>query len=160
MSGISGLWHVDGRPSDRAVVERISATMGHRGRDASGIWSSGAVGFACHLLRVVPEAMAEHQPAVDPNGNVLVFDGRLDNRNDLLATVSGGNVIRDSPDSALVLAAWRTWGDAFASRLQGDFSLALFDPLRQTLILARDPVGCRPLYYWTDRDTCVFASEI
>jgi asparagine synthase (glutamine-hydrolysing) len=160
MSGFCGLWHLDGRPVDRDAVERLSATMAHRGPDDSGVWSSGAVGFACRLLRVAPEAVTERQPVADDDGNVLVFDGRLDNRDDLLAACSSADVSRHSPDSALVLAAWRTWGEAFPSRLQGDFSLALFDARRQTLILARDAIGCRPLYYWSDRNTFVFASEI
>ena len=160
MSGLAGLWNLDGRPADGAVVSALAATMAHRGPDTSGRWVSGPVGFACHLLRITPESAAESQPVTDGNGNVLAFDGRLDNREDLLIEIAGAGVAADSPDSALVLAAWRKWGDAFLARLQGDFALALFDSHAQTLLLARDPIGCRPLYHWTDGKTFIFASEI
>ena len=161
MSGFAGLWNLDGRPADRTVVSALASTMAHRGPDGSGQWVSGPVGFACHLLRVAPESAAESQPVTDDNGSVLVFDGRLDNREELLKAVGGAGVTTDSPDSGLVLAAWRGWGDAFLVRLQGDFALALFDSRTQTLLLARDPVGyCRPLYYWSDAKTFLFASEI
>jgi asparagine synthase (glutamine-hydrolysing) len=161
MSGLAGLWNLDGRPADRTVVSTIASTMAHRGPDGSGQWVSGPVGFACHLLRVTPESAAESQPVTDDDGHVLVFDGRLDNREELLKAIGGAGVTADSPDSGLVLAAWRGWGGAFLARLRGDFALALFDSRTQTLLLARDPVGCcRPLYYWRDARTIVFASEI
>ncbi len=161
MSGLAGLWNLDGRPADRTVVSTLASTMAHRGPDGSGQWVSGPLGFACHLLRVTPESAAESQPVTDGHGHVLVFDGRLDNREELLKAVGGAGATADSPDSGLVLAAYRWWGDAFLARLRGDFALALFDSGTQTLLLARDPVGCcRPLYYWRDSKTFVFASEI
>ena len=123
---------------------------GHRVRSVSPV--------SCGVSLLSRERKAN--PVVDPLGNVLVFDGRLDNRQDLLATVDTAGITSECPDSTLVLAAWRTWGHAFASRLQGDFALALFDSRRRRLVLARDPVGCRPLYYWTDGRTFLFASEI
>jgi asparagine synthase (glutamine-hydrolysing) len=161
MSGLAGLWNLDGRPADCSVLSGLACAVAHRGPDASGQWVSGSVGFACHLLRVTPESAAESQPVSDRDGDVLVFDGRLDNREELLKAIADAGVTADSPDSALVVAAWRIWGDAFPARLHGDFALALFDSHRQTLFLARDPVGCcRPLYYWSDGKTFVFASEI
>jgi asparagine synthase (glutamine-hydrolysing) len=160
MSGLAGLWNLDGRPADRALVFAVASTIAHRGGDHFGVWSGGAAGFACQLRRVTPESASECQPVVDGGGPVLLFDGRLDNREELLAEVTIDGLPRDAPDSTLVLAAWHEWGDGFLARLQGDFAVALFDPREQQLVLARDPVGCRPLYYWTDRRTLVFASEI
>jgi asparagine synthase (glutamine-hydrolysing) len=84
----------------------------------------------------------------------------LDNREELRLAISSRMVAPDVPDSDLALAAYREWGDAFLARLQGDFAVALFDSRRHALVLARDPVGCRPLYYWTNERTLVFASEI
>jgi asparagine synthase (glutamine-hydrolysing) len=160
MSGLAGLWNLDGRPADRAIVFAQAATIAHRGGDHLGVWSEGAAGLACHLGRVTPESAGECQPAVDSFGPVLLFDGRLDNREELLAELTWEGLLSGAPDSGLVLAAWHRWGDGCLTRLQGDFALAVFDPGQQQLILARDPVGCRPLYYWTDRNTLVFASEI
>ena len=127
MSGLAGLWNLDRRPADRAVVSALASTVAHRGPDGSGQRVSGPVGFACHLLRVTPQSAGESQPVTDDDGDVLVFDGRLDNREELLKAVEGAGVTADSPDSGLVLAAWRRWGDAFLARLHGDFALALFD---------------------------------
>jgi asparagine synthase (glutamine-hydrolysing) len=160
MSGLAGLWNLDGRPVDRAIVSSMASTIAHRGTDRCGLWSDGPIGFACQLLRVTPESAAECQPVTDRIGNTLLFDGRLDNREELLGAMSAGRRRADCPDSDLIFSAWHQWGDAFLNRLQGDFALALFDKSERTLVLARDPVGCRPLYYWNSGTRFVFGSEI
>ena len=119
------------------------------------------VGFACCLSRISPEATQERQPLVDPSGVLLVFDGRLDNRGELLSVLQATSPITvDSADAALVLAAYRAFGDTFPERLNGDFALGLFDPHRRKLLLARDAIGVRPIYYYASRDLFFFASEI
>jgi asparagine synthase (glutamine-hydrolysing) len=94
------------------------------------------------------------------NARPLIFDGRLDNREELLAQLSDHGVTPSSSDSTLILEAFVRWGTECLSRLNGEFALAFFDADRQQLILARDPVGCRPLYYWINGNTFVFGSEI
>jgi asparagine synthase (glutamine-hydrolysing) len=160
MSGLAGVWHLDGRPAEVSDISSVASTMAHRGPDGCSIRSAGSLAVACQLLRVTPESAQESQPATDWRTNVLVFDGRLDNRTELLGELEGPDVRADCADSALVLAGWRTWGDAFLSHLNGEFALALFDAQTRTLRLARDPVGLRPLYYWSNGTTFVFASEI
>jgi len=93
-------------------------------------------------------------------GPPLIFDGRLDNRDELLAQLHSRALSPSSSDSTLVLEAFRRWDAECLCRLNGEFALAIFDSDRQQLILARDPVGCRPLYYWTNGKTFVFGSEI
>jgi asparagine synthase (glutamine-hydrolysing) len=88
------------------------------------------------------------------------FDGRLDNRADLLSDLGSEDVTEHSSDSRIVSAAFARWGDQCLSRLNGEFALAAFDSCNQQLVLARDPVGCRPLYYWSNDRQAVFASEI
>jgi asparagine synthase (glutamine-hydrolysing) len=90
----------------------------------------------------------------------LIFDGRLDNREELLAQLSNHGITPSASDSAVIVDAFRRWGAECLCRLNGEFALAIFDSDRQQLILARDPVGCRPLYYWTNGNAFVFASEI
>jgi asparagine synthase (glutamine-hydrolysing) len=160
MSGLTGLWNLDGRPADRSTLARMAAAIGHRGADHSGIHCTGSAGFACGVHRVTPQSVGERQPAFTSDGHILVFDGRLDDRETLLASMARGRTLADAPDSTLVLAAWREWGEEFLGRLQGEFALALFDAGASRLIVARDPVGCRPLYYWTNGRTFVFGSEI
>ena len=94
------------------------------------------------------------------DGSALLFDGRLDNRPQLLAELSGRAVTSTSSDSAVIVEAFRRWGAECPGHLNGEFRLAIFDSDRRQLILARDPVGCRPLYYWTNGRTLVFGSEI
>ncbi len=161
MSGIIGVWNLDGRPVERALLARLSATLAHRGPDGEGLWLEGPVGLACQLLRVTPEAATETQPLVHGSGAVVVFDGRLDNREELLALLKGApGISADSPDPALVLAAYEAFGEKFPERLNGDFALGLFDPHRQQLLLARDALGVRPVYYCRTGETFLFASEI
>src|SRR6266849_6700258 len=161
MSGIVGMWNLDGRPVEHAVLTALSAPMAHRGPDGEGRWVQGPVGLACQLFRVTPESATETQPLVGSSGAVLVFDGRLDNREDLLASLKTSQGVRpDSPDPALVLGAYEAFGDRFPERLNGDFALGLFDHRRRQLLLARDAMGVRPLYYCRTRETFLFASEI
>ncbi|MBI4588186.1 MAG: hypothetical protein HY725_05065 [Candidatus Rokubacteria bacterium] len=160
MSGIVGIWNLDGRPVDTDLLADLSATLAHRGPDGEGAWVHGPVGLACRLLRITPEAATETQPLVHPSGAVLVFDGRLDNRQELLARLAASSGIHPaSPDPALVLAAYEAFGDRFPERLTGDFALGLFDPARQQLLLARDAIGVRPLYHCRIGPAFLFASE-
>ncbi len=161
MSGIVGIWNLDGKPVEREVLARMSATMAHRGPDGEENWVEGPVGLACQLFRVTPESEKETQPMVGSSGAVLVFDGRLDNREELLSSLKDSyQVSSSSPDPDLVFAAYEVFGDKFPERLLGDFALGLFDPNRQRLLIARDAIGIRPLYYYRTRETFLFSSEI
>lgn len=161
MSGIVGIWNRDGRPVDRTLLEGQNAVLAHRGGDRDEAWTGGSVGMACQLMRVTPESAEETQPVINGSGVVLVFDGRLDDREELISDLRRSpGVGPDSPDPALVLAAYEAYGDRFVKRLNGEFAMALFDPGRNLLLLARDPIGMRPIYYWHSPRTVVFASEI
>jgi asparagine synthase (glutamine-hydrolysing) len=161
MSGIVGLWNFDGAPVQLPLLQHLSAALQHRGPDATGFWTDGPVGMAACLLRVTPESLAEVQPVARAGEAVVVFDGRLDNREEILAAAQDSDEISSaSPDSALVLAAYRQRGEKFVERLNGDFALALFDIPRRQLMLARDYLGVRPLYYARAGGAFLFASEI
>lgn len=157
MSGIVGLWNLDGGPVDAAILARMSATLAHRGPDGEGHRLAGPVGLACRRLWVTPEEVGETQPLVGRTGTTLVMDGRLDNRDELLPALE---LPKSASDAACVLAAYETWGERFAERLNGDFALAIFDVQRSKLLLARDAIGVRPLYYHQGPRSFAFASEI
>jgi len=92
---------------------------------------------------------------------MVVFDGRLDDRDELVAALAPRTAVStDSPDSTLALAAYRVFGDDFPVRLSGDFALGLFDPCRRRMLVARDAIGMRPLYYHASPRLFLFASEI
>jgi asparagine synthase (glutamine-hydrolysing) len=160
MSGVAGIWQRDGRPVQPALLAAIGARQAHRGPDGDGHWVQGAVGLTCQILRATPQSLAEVQPLVHASGAVAVFDGRLDTRDELLAVLHAPGLSPESSDAAFVLAAYDAYGEAFVDHLNGDFALALFDPRRERLLLARDAIGIKPLHYCFAGNTFLFASEI
>lgn len=161
MSGIVGIWNLDGRPVSPTLLGAMSERLAHRGSDTADQWCRGPVGLACRLLRVTPESLEETQPTIGRSGAALVFDGRLDNRDELLAILSDTpDVTVESPDPVLVLAAYDRLGERLGEHLNGDFAFGLFDPRQKKVVLARDAIGVRPLYYTRAGDTVLFASEI
>lgn len=160
MNRLAGIWNLNGQPADETSLAALASRIAHRGRDGFAVWCHGAIGFVACVGVVSPESGIENQPLNDEHGNALLFDGRLDNREELLSQLGAAAETVLLPDSALVFEAFGRWGDECVSRLNGEFALAIFDRRKQQLILARDPVGCRPLYYWSDNATVAFASEI
>lgn len=161
MSGIVGIWNLDGRPVQPTVLTKMSISLTYCGPDGQGQWIQGPIGLACQLRRVTPEPIEEIQPIVYESGTVLIFDGRLDNREELLSMLRPSQPISSkSPDPAFILAAYEAWGDRFAEHLTGDFAFALFDARQHRLILVRDAIGLRPLYYFRTRDVFLLASQI
>src|SRR5262249_10990813 len=128
----------------------------------AGLWcvDNNGLGLSAHVRRFAPYSTNESQPVTDEAGNALLFDGRLDNRDDLLRQLAATAIASESADVHVVFEAFRAWGEACLDRLAGDFALAAFQALERRLVLARDPVGCRPLYYWCDGKTFIFGSEI
>lgn len=158
MSGFAGIWNLDGRPVEPNVLARMSATLRHRGPDGEDCWIGGEAALAFQHSRVTPEAAHERQPLVG-GGHAIVFDGRLDNREELLGLLPR-RLSRETPDPELVLAVWRELGVAAVARMTGDFALAIHDGVTRSLLLATDAIGMRPLYYHRSGDLLLFASEI
>jgi len=155
MSAIAGIIQFDGRPVDRATLERMQNVLAPYGRDARSIWHQGSAGLVRTLLHTTPEDAFDRQPLVHPaSGQVLLFDGRLDNRDDLIREL-GLPVAeaRDCADSELALHACLSWGEEAGAHFVGDFALAFWAPRQQKLWLARDPLGHRPLF-WHRNDRC------
>jgi asparagine synthase (glutamine-hydrolysing) len=157
MSGIVGVWNVDGRPIDRSVVSRMTVTLRHRAVDGEGVHVDGPVALAHQHLPVTAEETREQQPLVSARGVWLAMDGRIDNRDELLPALTLPSA---TSDAACVLAAYERWGEAFAERLCGEFAIAIADVPRRTMLLARDPIGVRPLYFAHTPRLFAFASEI
>ena len=160
MSGIVGLWNLDGGPVDPAVLSRMSSAIGHRGPDGEGRRTERGVGFACQHLWVTAEEIGEVQPLVGRSGIMLVMDGRIDNRDELRRLLDGEGPLPSRGDPDLVLTAYRKWGPALADRILGDFALAVWDGERRRLVCARDAMGIRPLYYRRTRGELRAASQI
>ena len=115
MSGIVGLWNLDGRPVDSAVFGAMSDALRHRGRDGRREIIAGSVGLAHHHLWVTPEEVGERQPLAGGRGTLLALDGRVDNRDELIARL---DLPRTASDAACVLWAYQAWGEAALERLK------------------------------------------
>jgi len=162
MSGITGLYNLDGRPATDPILRRMTAAVAHRGPDGIRHWLAGPVGFGHLLLQTTPESAHEKQPLTNEDSALcLVVDGRIDNRSELKCVLdSKGLQLRDDTDADLVLRAYECWGEDCPSRLLGDFAFAIWDARKKQLFCARDCVGVKPLYYHRSASLFAFASEI
>jgi asparagine synthase (glutamine-hydrolysing) len=136
-------------------------SLRHRGPDGFGFYQDGPVGLAHARLSIIDLATGD-QPIGNEDGSVwTVFNGEIFNyielREELLAA---GHVFRTRSDTETIVHAYEEYGDAFLEKLNGQFALALWDVERQRLLLARDRVGIRPLFYREDAGRLLFASEI
>ena len=157
MSGIAGIYNFGTKPVDAWQLTVLSQSLAESGPDGGSELITGRVAMAYRAFHTNAESRHEHQPMVSVCGLSLCWDGRLDNRDELLALF--GNYC-DGTDVALIFAAYQKWGADFLSRVIGDFALSLWDPSVQTLFLARDPFGVRRLYYHRNNDGLFWSSTL
>ena len=160
VSAIAGVFHLDGSPASPDAIVGMLGVMAHRGADVSGVWSEGPIALAhgCWATTPAPVYGGKPQPAVrQRSGLLLVADARIDNRNELAATL---DMDRASTDVELILSAYERWGFACAEKLIGDFALAIWDSRERSLFCARDVMGVKPFYYFQTGRIFAFASEI
>src|ERR1700685_2560116 len=168
MCGIFGILTRDGSNSGN-ILENAVRSLSHRGPDDSGTViietnSDGnrQLGFAHTRLSIIDLSPQGHQPMQDAvSGNWIVFNGEIYNFRELRAELeAAGNHFKSHSDTEVILAAYRTWGADSFVRLRGMFAFALWDKARQTLLLVRDPMGIKPLYYYDGGQSFLFASEV
>ena len=162
MCGIVGILNRNGQPVQTELISRMTETLAHRGPDGDGIWCDLNIGFGHRRLAVVDLSLAGHQPMTNEDGTViLTYNGEIYNHLDLRDDlVAGGHGFRSRTDSEVIIHAYEEWGDACFSRLNGHFAFGIWDSRNRRLVLARDRYGVKPLYYWFDGSTFLFASEI
>ena len=162
MSAIFGILRFDGAEASSRDLERMSNTMAHRGPEGRKFITDGAVGLGHCLMRVNKEDMFEVQPLRDRDADLtLVADARIDNREELAATFGIGTVdLCDMPDSALVMRAYKKWGEDCAGHLIGDFAFAIWDGRLRKLFLARDHMAQRYVQFHRCQEFLVFATEV
>lgn len=173
MCGIAGLIAADSETRIGAMLKAIE----HRGRDDEGVWSTPVntqrpqVSLGNRRLSIIDTTAAGHQPMVSADGRyVLVLNGEIYNYLELRQQLQAiGHGFHTGSDTEVLLAAWQEWGETSLSRLNGMFAFAIWDNREQTLNLARDHVGIKPLYYASHQSqgelnsqttSFAFASEI
>ena len=166
MCGIAGVWSPDEHRARNAVAAMVRE-LEHRGPDDQGLetirTAAGVLVLGFRRLAIIDLTPAGHQPMHDPvTGNWIIFNGEIYNFRELRVELSalGESDWRSATDTEVVLKAYRRFGERCLERLHGMFAFAIWDARRQALLLARDRLGIKPLYYHRDRGVLVFASEV
>ncbi len=162
MCGIAGRLNFrTGAPVDPGRLRAMGDLLAHRGPDGQAIWCDGAVGLVHRRLAIVDLSDAARQPMAGEDPRVqAILNGEIYNFRELRAELEArGHRFRTRSDTEALLAAYAAHGVDCLARLRGMFAFALWDGARRRLLLARDRVGKKPLYYRLDRDGLEFASE-
>ncbi|MBI1398195.1 MAG: amidotransferase 1, exosortase A system-associated [Betaproteobacteria bacterium] len=163
MCGIVGIVDcVSRREIDRGLLAALNQTQLHRGPDGGGLHVEPGVGLGHRRLAIIDVATGQ-QPLFNEDGTVaVVFNGEIYNYRDLIAELSAlGHVFRTRSDTEVIVHAWEQWGERCVDRFRGMFAFAIWDRNRETLFLARDRLGVKPLFYTVLPDgVLVFASEL
>jgi asparagine synthase (glutamine-hydrolysing) len=162
MCGIAGFWnHRHDAPAADGVIRSMAATIAHRGPDEDGFFVAGSVALGMRRLSVV-DPTGGHQPMANEDGSIrLVYNGEVYNhallRDELTAK---GHCFRTRSDTEVIVHAYEEWGTRCVERFNGMFAFALWDGARRRLVLARDRLGIKPLYFYEGPHGLVFGSEL
>lgn len=149
-------------PADVSLVARMTDLMRRRGPDDQGFWTDDShAAFGFRRLSIIDPSAAGHQPMVSGDGRfAIVFNGELYNFRELRRQLEQHGVrFRSDSDTEVVLHAVATWGDDALRRFNGMFAFAWYDAVEHRLLLARDPIGIKPLYYFVDDAGLAFGSQ-
>ena len=161
MCGIAGCYQ---QPDGHKLVDIMSERIAHRGPDAAGTWNHEddrvSVQLGHRRLSIIDLSAAADQP-LSKHGMTLVYNGELYNYKQLRTQLASRGVsFATKSDTEVVLEAWRSWGPEALHRFRGMFAFALADTATGELVLARDPLGIKPLYYLPRGEGALFASEL
>jgi asparagine synthase (glutamine-hydrolysing) len=159
MSALGGVYYFDNRPVEREFLVALGDKLSSHGPDGGDEIVAGSIGMVYRAYHTNRESRLEKQPLVSREGHVLCWDGRLDNREEMISLLRD-ELRGDHTDVAIVMGAYHKFGMDFLPRLIGDFALALWDPSDRKLLLARDAVGPRPLYYHANEERILWTSEL
>lgn len=159
MSAIGGIYSFEGDLVDETALVELDQGLASLGPDGGGYLKSGAVGMVARAFHTTKESRHEIQPLRSFTGQILCWDGRLDNREEMISILRD-ELHGDFTDAGIVMAAYLKWGIDFLPRLIADFALSLWDPAHRSLILARDVIGARDLYYHVDHRGSTWSSDL
>ena len=161
MCGIAGIFNLNGKPVSPVTLRRMTDAIAHRGPDGEGFYIDSFLGFGHRRLAIIDLTPTGHQPRTSPCGNfAITFNGEIYNFRELRALLeSAGHVFSSRTDTEVVLHAYMEWGKSCVKRFNGMFAFALWDKTQQSLFLARDRYGIKPLYYSFQGPKFLFGSE-
>ncbi|MEW5718220.1 MAG: asparagine synthase (glutamine-hydrolyzing) [Chloroflexota bacterium] len=162
MCGIAGILRLDGQPNiEQSILKRMADVMRHRGPDGEGFFVDGPIGFAHRRLSIIDLATGDQPMASADGALVIIYNGEIYNYRELRARLqSRGCRFRTQSDTEVILQAYAQYGDRCVDHLNGMFAFAIWDKHQRRLFLARDRLGVKPLYYWSNGQWLLFASEV
>ena len=162
MSGFVSVINTDGEPVDRDLLRRLTDSLEYRGPDHRDIWIDDSVGFGHALFKTSNEAEYEHQPGNLDAECWITSSARIDAREELVTSLGLQDRIKlnQTPDSDLVLYAYRRWQEQCTSHLLGDFSFVIWDKQQNKLFCARDRFGMRQFYYAQLNNTLIISNSM
>jgi asparagine synthase (glutamine-hydrolysing) len=140
-------------------MEKVNATLAPYGPDSNESYSKDGVKILYRAFHTTNESHRETQPHVSASGEVIAWDGRVDNRPELINQLRD-TVNTNSTDVEIVAAAFERWGDKCFAKLVGDWALSIWNPINRSLILAKDPIGIRHLFYSFDNDQVTWSTML
>jgi asparagine synthase (glutamine-hydrolysing) len=158
MSTQCGKWNFDGRPVDPEYFNRVANLLSPYGPEGQNFYLASNVCLGYLAFHATKESRREIQPHLSHSGDLITWDGILDNRKEVVEELEA-SVAEQLTDLSIVAAAWARWGTNCFAKLIGDWALTIWRPLEQTLFLAKDFIGTRHLYYYL-RPDCVTWSTV
>ncbi|MGO8990646.1 MAG: asparagine synthase (glutamine-hydrolyzing) [bacterium] len=162
MCGICGNYNFkSGKAVDQAIIRKMTRTMLHRGPDDEGYYFSGSLGFGFRRLSII-DLEGGHQPMSDREGSVwVVFNGEIYNFPEIRRELeSFGHIFQTKCDTEAIIHGYKQWGDEVFNHLNGMFGVAIWDERKKRLVLARDAMGIKLVYYKEEEGAVHFGSEI
>jgi len=163
MCGISGIFDIKGRRSiDRSIIDKMNRVLHHRGPDESGLYLDKGIALGHRRLSIIDLASGKQPLTNEDNDVIVVFNGEIYNYKSLQSELESlGHIFRTNSDTEVIVHGWEEWGRQCVQRFRGMFAFAIWDCKKETLFLARDRLGIKPLYYSiTACGLLLFASEI
>lgn len=160
MCGINGLFSYNKSFGAQGIIEKMNSKLSHRGPDAEGSYRHQAVHLGHRRLSVIDLDEHANQPFFSNDKNlVLVFNGEIYNYLQIKEEIKDYD-FKTSSDTEVIIAAYQEWGMDCFKKFNGMFALAIYDVSKEELLLVRDRLGIKPLYYYSDKDHLVFSSEL
>jgi len=157
MSVQFGRWNFEGQPAREDYLERVRSMLAPYGPDSNESYTQGGVTIVYRAFHTTKESRRESQPHISRSGAVITWDGRLDNRAELIRELH--SPLRfGATDVDIIATAYDNWGTNCFGKLIGDWALSIWNPTDRSLILAKDPVGPRHLYYSFDEKQVTWSS--
>jgi asparagine synthase (glutamine-hydrolysing) len=161
MCGINGIFHFNNKPIDENQLVNMRDSLIHRGPDDGGFYINNNIGLGHRRLSIIDTSIAGHQPYISENGRyIIVYNGEIYNYKSFYPELeSKGFTLKSGSDTEVLLKLYELYGIKMLSRLNGMFAFAIWDNQKKELVLARDRMGVKPLYYSVYQNSLYFASE-